>query len=274
MTLGVAVIGVLAAMALASDATAASLALYDDFMAPQINPEKWYGFEGFNSSLNPNAEANRFIGGEKLHVVLTTYGDVTSDSDDRTGRFGLRFANPGLLTAIEVRIAVEQAEADDCTDNPSASRAQAQLLVSLFNDGSSTSSSDRTGNIRTSLNKQFSGDGNQIVASLSRCSDSGCISTSSLGSFTFTTTWTLSRVDRLRIEWDPAGSSVRYTVNPETSREEATVLSYTVPNDGPPVSDVAQLRNSNTGVNCMSGRTRVFMDALYDNVQLNPEALP
>lgn len=146
--------------------------------------------------------------------------------------------------------------------------------MGLFNDGSSTNSSDRTGNIRASLRKAFSRDGNQIQASLSRCSDPGCDNTSNLGSFIFTSAWVLSQIDRLRIEWDAAGSLVRYTVNPQTRREESTVLPYTAPNAGPPVSDFVQLRNANTAVNCMSGRTRVLMDALFEVVKFNPEAVP
>lgn len=109
MIIALGAVAVVAALMPGHEARAAELELYDNFSAPQINPDKWAGLESFNSSLNPNAEAKRFIERGKLHVALTTYGDVTSNSGDRQGRFGLRFSNPGTLTAIEGSVAVKQA---------------------------------------------------------------------------------------------------------------------------------------------------------------------
>ena len=42
----------------------------------------------------------------------------------------------------------------------------------------------------------------------------------------------------------------------------------------PPVVDFKQIRAQQTGANCTAGRTKVGMDALFDNVKLNPGAVP
>lgn len=266
--------GVFATIAVLSGVSQAQLELYDNFSAPQINPDRWRGFESQSGNCCPDAEANRFIDRGKLHIALTSYGDVTSNSGTRTGRFGLSFSNPTPITAMEASVSVKQASFQDCTGNTSTSRAGAQLIGAFFNDGASSGADDRTGDILASIRKQQTHNGNQITADIQRCNDSGCSSSSTLTSFAFTTTWTQNQSHVLRLEVDPAGNGFRYTVNPGKTTEETTVLTFTAADSLPPVQNFKNVRAINTAANCTTGRTKVVMDALFDNVKLNPEAVP
>lgn len=273
-TIAMVLVGVCAALALASDVRATELALYDDFSGPEISPDKWGGFEGFTGSFDPNTEAKRFIQFGKLHVDLTTYGGVASSSNGLVGRFGLVVANPAPITAIEASVTVKRASFQDCADNPTPSRAIARIIGAFFNDGSSTGPSDRTGNILAGIQKHLDLNGNHFVAFVDRCPDAGCPTSTTLSSFAFTTTWTPGRADTLRLEWDPTVNRFLFTLNAGTSREESTGLTYTVSDSLPPVINFKQLVVQNRGANCLSGRMKVVMEALFDNVKLNPEAVP
>lgn len=254
----------------------AQLELYDNFSGTQINPDKWNGTESFTSSSgNPNAEAQRFISGQKLRVALTTYGDATSNSGGRFGRFGLSFPNPTPITAMQASMTVKQAMAQDCTANTdTTSRATAQLIGAFFNDGTSPGSGNRIGDILATIEKRQSRDGLQIRASISRCTDSGCGNSSTVVAQVFPTSWKIGKADTLFIQWDPANNRFLYEVNPGTSREESLTLTYILSDSLPPVTNFKNIRASNAGANCTTGRTKVVMDVLFDNVQLNPEAVP
>jgi hypothetical protein len=49
---------------------------------------------------------------------------------------------------------------------------------------------------------------------------------------------------------------------------------YGVPGQEPPGSDRKDLRAENDVANCTSGQKKAFLQALYDNVMFNPEAIP
>lgn len=148
------------------------------------------------------------------------------------------------------------------------------LTGSFFNDGSSTGPGDRTGDILAVMQKRLDHNGNQITVSLSRCTEPGCPTSTLLSSFTFTSTWTPGRAHTLRLEWDAAGNRFLFTVNPGKSSEESTALTYTASDSLPPVVNFKQIRAQNRAANCLSERKKVVMQALFDTVKLNPEAIP
>jgi len=99
------------------------LVLYDHFDAKRIDPETWSGAVGFAAPRNPNAEAVRVIQRGALRVQLTTYGNMSANSEAQHGRFGLALANPDPVTAMAATVTVLSTEAEDCVGNPAVSRA-------------------------------------------------------------------------------------------------------------------------------------------------------
>jgi hypothetical protein len=65
-----------------------------------------------------------------------------------------------------------------------------------------------------------------------------------------------------------------FAVNPGTAGEETVALGYTVSDANLPVSDFKQLRVFNNVANCTEARKSASMVALFDDVMLNPEAVP
>jgi hypothetical protein len=68
---------------------AEALALYDDFKAKLIDPEKWFGSE----STGAGTEATRTILFGRLRQGYRAYGETTSDSGIHFSSFRLNFVN-------------------------------------------------------------------------------------------------------------------------------------------------------------------------------------
>jgi hypothetical protein len=250
------------------------LVLYDDFNAKRIDPERWSGMEGFAAPRNPNAEALRVLQGGVLWVKLTTYGNMSTNSDAQHGRFGLLLANPVQVTAMAAKVTVLSAEAEDCIANPAMSRARAQLLGVFFNDGSSTGPNDRTGDILAGMNKDLDRGGRSIVAFISRCLDASCTSSPTLVSHAFETTWSPLQTDTLQLQWDREGHQFLFVVNPGTTEEETAALSYPASDALPAVQTFKAIRASHSADNCMDARKQVSITAMFDDVLVNESAAP
>ena len=252
----------------------AQLKLYDDFNAPGIDPDKWIGTESFAAPLNPNTEAARLIRGGALRVKLTTYGNTDSNRGYPIGRFGLALPNPGAVTAMAAKVTVRQADTEDCANNLAPSRARAHLIGIFFNDGSSTGPEDRTGDIGAAIQKHRDRDGNHIVAYIFPCPDAACHVAPNLATYVFNTTWTPGRPDTLSIQWDAAGNQFLFGVNAGTPQEETVALPYAQSDSLPAAFGFKEMRVHNTPAHCTAGRRKVSIDATFDDVRLNPEAVP
>lgn len=252
------------------------LVLYDDFNGPEINPQKWHGSEGDTGPSAPNAEAVRQITRGKLRLFFTRYGETASDSGTiGQGILRLRINNPTPVTALQVQVIVKQALTEDCPANPTASFAYAGIVGAFFNDGSSQGPGDRTGDIRGEFFKRReSAGGDRIRANVSRCANPGCSSNPSLVSHDFTTAWAIGGADTLRLQWDPDNNRFLFAVNPGTTREETAVLTYSVPDVDPPDFNHKELRLRNSAANCTAGQKKSSIDARFDKVMLNSEAVP
>jgi hypothetical protein len=76
--------------------------------------------------------------------------------------------------------------------------------------------------------------------------------------------------------WNPAQNRFRFRATPNAGEAESVDLSYAGVADTtlPRRIDDKRLEVSNTAANCISGRTESLMDARFDNVRLNTEAVP
>jgi hypothetical protein len=256
----------------------AQLVLFDDFNLPTINPDKWHGGEGAGgSALAPNGETSRGIVDGQLQLQLTSYGETNSDIGfpPNGGNQRLRINNPGAVTAMQANVTVTSATVEGCPANPDRTRVRAQLHGVFFNDGSSTGAGDQTGDVRAIIEKRrASPAANTIRAIVNRCIDPGCDNNETLASFVFVTGWTLGVGDTLELGWEPDNDQFLFAVNPGTAGEETVALAYTVSDANPPVFDFKHLRVQNNVANCTEARKSASVTALFDDVMLNPEAIP
>ena len=176
---------------------------------------------------------------------------------------------------MQANVTVTAALAEGCPANASATRARAQLHGAFFNDGSSTGAGDRTGDIFAIIEKRrASPAANTIRALVNRCIDPQCNDNINLATRIFVTGWTLGVADTLELRWDPDNDQFLFALNPGTAGEETAALAYGVSDANPPGLDLKQLRVLNNVANCTEVRKSASITALFDDVMLNPEAVP
>lgn len=278
---------------------AQTLGLYDDFSSPAIDREKWVGVEinefpgRFGAA---NAESVRLIVGPgggairgpvapqgELQLLLVSYGDTVSD----VGRSGasrnrLIVADRSVIpkiTTLQAQVRVEAAVAQDCSANATSTSTAAGLLGDFFNDGTgNTTPGDLTGDILGYIllvkNSKL---GDYITAVITRCTDAVCAgaTVTNLKTATFTRSWTINTPDVLTVTWDQAGKRFIFSVSGRRGLE-VQILTY----DDIPLTDthapkatIKDLRVSNNPANCKAGPSVASIDARFDNVMLNADAL-
>lgn len=248
--------------------------LYDDFSGGTIDPAKWFGNEATGGPTNPTTEMSRVIVSQKLRMLLSQYGSTTSDSGTSSGAVRLSVTNPSGIKGLQAKVAVIQAETDPCPANPSTTvRGRAQIVGALFNDGTSTGASDRTGDILAGVQKiRDTVLGDVIQPFLIRCTNSTCSGIAGLATTpplptNFTTTWTLGITHTMSFLWDKVTKTVTYGVKPPLSPKETVAAVYTASDAAAPVLDFKQVDLNHSAANCTSGQTQVLMEATFDLVK-------
>jgi hypothetical protein len=250
-----------------------ALMLYDDFNVKPINPAKWTGSEGNAGPAAPNTETARKLAGKKLYISLTTWGRT----DSNTGTAGnqsnrLSVTNPVPVTTIQADVTVKSVKVVGCTANTTPTRSRAQVLGGFFNDGTSPGAGDRTGDILAGI--QSTRDtlvGNPIEAFITRCTNAGCTTSTTVFFVTFTASWVQGVSNTMSVQWDKPNKQFIYTLNPGGSQEQH-ILAYTFSDANPPVVDFKQVAAGNSAASCLGPAPRAYatMKALFDNVMLNP----
>jgi hypothetical protein len=253
----------------------AQFVVYDDFSSGVIFPVKWYGSSIDGNSDGPSAEIIRRIEGGQLHLSVTSYGNNHSDSGTINNRVDLRLKDlgtaggSGFITAIKTTVTVLAAKSQNCAANTGTGNVRAQIVGFFFNDGTGPAGMplDRTGNIGAFINIQKQSDGaQQFVAGLFRCSDSGCGTTTAVGTnVTFTTTWAVNEPLNVNLTWKEGTGKFVFTAKGET---HDFFYPVGLVNAGPPLNDFKGLRVSNFVENCNGVYKKGIMDALFDDVQV------
>jgi len=250
-----------------------ALTLYDDFNKKPINPAKWSGSEGSAGPAAPNTEAARKLAGKRLSISLTGWGRTDSNTGNggsQSNRLGV--TNPGPVTTIQADVTVKKATVVGCSANTTSTRARAQVIGGFFNDGTSTGPGDRTGDIYAGI--QSTRDsllGNPIEAFINRCTNANCSTFTTASAVNFTATWVQGVANTLSVQWDKPNKRFIYTLNPGGSQEQH-ILTYTLSDANAPVVDFKQLSATNSAASCTgpAPRTYAIMQALFDNVMVNP----
>jgi len=179
------------------------------------------------------------------------------------------------ITALQAKVTVRSALAQNCAANPEATRSRANLFGFFFNDGSSTGPTDFTGDIIAGITvERNSKTGDRIVAFLNRCDTAACVFSTNLVAAVFTRTWTLGIAQLLTVVWQPANNRFVYTVSGGGLATETRILTYTQPDAALPRLFLKELRVANTVPNCTAGRRVAAIDALFDSVAINANAVP
>jgi hypothetical protein len=249
------------------------MVLYDNFS--KFDPAKWRGEEFQPGESSPLEETSRMIVNGKLQLFVLSWGSEANDTGFSGGGLTrVRHPNPNAVTALQADVAVVQATAQGCRDNPNQADARAQLQGIFFNDGSSSGVGDETGDVRARFQKRFdSTNGRQILLQVIRCNDPGCNGTTQLISpIVFNTPWAFGQVHTLRLVWDQASHRFTGFVMSGKTIVEFHDFTYdpnTLPDTLPPGFAEKVLRVQVNNVNCTEGATLGAIQALFDNVFVN-----
>jgi hypothetical protein len=137
------VLGVLLSGALTP--AAAQLAPYEDWAAERIDPARWRPL----SIPSTAYEVVRLITNGQLQHAVRVYGRPRDDLGTQAATNALGFAQ-GSFTAVQWDTAVHGYLLQGCaTPGAQPSALQVDLVMLLFNDGSSPAPGDRTGHVET-----------------------------------------------------------------------------------------------------------------------------
>ncbi len=255
------------------------LTLYDDFNGSRINPNKWFGFEGFPFGLRPlqdpglGGDARREVRAGKLQMSYWSYGNRTEDTFETVSNLGLRFVNPAGVTAIKATVTVNSFLLVSCaTGLDSDTIGRVRMGGAFFNAGAPVPG-DATGDVLAFVRFQrFANspepDVFRVQGRTARCEDPACNTQTflpgvELGTVTVGTPATLS------VQWDPVNNQFIYGFNSTTLTQP-----YSWEDVNPPAIQGKFLGIQNIVQNCTSNpRPRAFVEASFDNVFVNESAL-
>ena len=249
------------------------LALYDDFNATLINPEKWVGYEVWSSWTS--REIVRQIVWNRLRLFTRGYGDNTKETGRSPGGNRLRFTNSDAVTAIRANIQVKSYELTGSPGNPDYSFVRAALAGYFFNTGTPTPGSSendvwaQVGIVRRS-NSADPPDTLIVEAYSQHCSDKDCNAGTTL-KYEPLGTIKVGERTTLSIKWDKINH--RFLVKRDTASEVS--LPYAVSDTSPPAtSNLQRLDTSYSIANSTTQpRPTAMIDAYFDNVYVNQSAI-
>src|SRR2546428_1958646 len=104
----------------------ASIALYDDFSTPLINPAKWFSFaaHGTDTLLRVTDGA--------LRMVYRAYGGLTSNDGNQSSAVGLHFLHPDGIMKMQATIRVTEYESIGCPGNGLPTFVRGRLVGFFF----------------------------------------------------------------------------------------------------------------------------------------------
>jgi len=261
---------------------------YDIFTAGVIDPDKWQGISTEGSASRPAAEVLRTAEDGAFRARLVGWGDNTSNMGSFVTRQGLNivqlgtYGTSGYINGLKAKVTVLETDVQHCLTSQESNApalAQAQLIATFFNDGTSPAAGDTTGDILGIIElRQNKNGARSVFATVNRIPSNGAPSSTPIAvggnPVTFNTPWSLNKPLVLQMKWDQVGGKIKFVVtdpdpaNPSTETVNVTYLGSQVVEAGPPITDFKSVRVRNTAENCAPDRKRTMMDATFDNINV------
>lgn len=242
-----------------------SYVLYDNFTGSILDPARWV-----------DAERTRSVLGNTLRMAQRDWGLTTSDAGSNWTALTETLSRGGPVTQLRAQVRVTAVDQTACPPNATNGRVLARVLGTFFNTGNRVAGSN-VGDVLAQVyaaRRTDSADAPGVLrveAQLFLCTSSDCHYATQIGPTLTLGTVNLGTATLLQIDWDRAGKQFLF------SRDKATptALPYTVDDTAEPGGSFKSVGTQTNVVNCASGpRTNGFIDAKFDNVQVNASAKP
>jgi hypothetical protein len=245
--------------------------VYDDWSQPTIRSDRWRGIEDFGGQ-----EVKREVQGDTLQMRFRLGGGTLSDTGAFFADNFLLVTNPLSVDQLEAEFQVKALTVTGCTANPTASRARAaRLLITRFNDGTSTGPGDRTGDHFGLIVARRDSDATEapgillVSGSVLRCTDPGCTDTSDVAFIVLPQTVQVGEPFTLRLIWDQPMR--RFLLGVGTDPD--VPLNYAASDADPAVLPFAGIQIAHTAANCRAGPTAVDAETEVGVVHTNVSAI-
>ncbi|HSI51148.1 MAG TPA: hypothetical protein VLA61_23030 [Ideonella sp.] len=259
-----AALAVAAGLACGHVAALESMATYDNFGASPIDASKWSSYE-----------RTRRIKNGALQLAQRDWGLATSDAGTQANSYSEQLSNPAKVTQFKAVVTLNAIELTGCSANPGVGAVRARVAGSFFNTGNPTSG-DYTGDVLAQVRVIRYSDSvdaaglAHVEAVASVCRDSDCSSTTTIGGVQQLGTLAVGESATLAVEWDKATKTFNFWRDITVSS-----VSYTLNDSIAPAVNQKYVGLRTEVPNCLSGaRASGFVDASFDNVQINKSAKP
>jgi hypothetical protein len=241
--------------------------LYDNFQATALDPARW--LEG---------ERSRTIGSNNLRLVHRDWGSTANDSGSTTGpSWSETLARGGAVTQLRATLKVNAIDLTGCVANGTSTNVRARVIGSFFNTGNRSPGSNfgdvlaQVWVVRHSNSVDAPGV-LRVEGWVGVCTSSDCNSSVQVGTNVPLGTVTVGSNIVMQVDWDRANKQFLFS----RDKGATTAVSYAGLDDSADPGSV--FKNVSTRVtlaNCASGpRTYGFIDARFDNVQVNTAGKP
>lgn len=256
----------LAGAALAPAQAAEAYASWDNFTgAVELNPARWQSVDRILR-----------VEGGALRFLQRDLGSQSNNTGSFNASWGTNLKNPHLITQMRAAVTVNNFGVTACTANPNGSVVQTRLVGTFFNAGPGLATS-RTNDVGATLRlvrNSTSTDAPgllRVQGTVFQCTTPECnggeigIGSVDLG------TATIGETVVLKMEWEQAFKRFNFYrgTNPVMR------VTYTADDSQVPFLALRAIGNRTSMANCLAGnRTDGFIDAKFDNVNVNASAAP
>jgi hypothetical protein len=249
-------------------AHAVELKPYDRFVADKpIDQTRWF-----------ESERVRELKGGAMRLMQRTWGVGDANSGISSASWSSSLTQPASVTDLRARVTVTGIEANACPTNTSAvTDARARIVGSFFNVGSPTPGSmfgDAIAQVRL-LRTSNSTDPEgvlQVQGILSVCTNPDCAFAMTVGNVVDLGTVTVGTPTTVRMRWDQPGKTFHF--ERDAGKYRGTVA-YSESDSNPASATFRQLSTRVNVQACLTApRVSAMVDARFDNVAVNPSALP
>ena len=247
-------------------AAAETYVLYDDFSASTLNPARWQ-----------DAERSRILTGTNLRMAARDWGSTVSDSLGTSITWSESLARVGGMTQLRALMKVTAIDMTGCVANATATSVRGRVIGSFFNAGNRAAGSSvgdvlaQVWAIRASNSVDAPGV-LRVEGWVGICTTSDCSSSNQIGTTVPLGTVNVGTNVTMQVDWDRANKQFLFS----RDKGAVTAMSYAGFDDSAdPGVPFKQVGTRTTVANCASGpRTFGFIDARFDNVQVNSTAKP
>jgi hypothetical protein len=224
-------------------------------------------------------ERQRNISGGKLNMLMREYGTQLADTNFTADSWGLNIERgPEKIRWMRATVTAKSFSVTGCGTNPEPSDVQARLIGAFFNVGATPPAdpNNRIGDVVATvrlIRYSDSADASTVLraeGTVARCTTADCnLDTEELGRVDLGPV-TVGTAATLAMEWQPGNNRFAFQLNANAKK----LVAYTVPDAQPPARLFRQVGLRTRLANCFGGpRTQGFVNASFDNLQVNSSAL-